>query len=54
VVRQLVKNAQTAIQQVQEDMRKAENTGLTTREPQKTIEEMMIAICDTLNDLSKC
>jgi len=43
--------AQAAVQQEQEDTRKAENVGFKNREPQKTFLEKMVAIGDTLSDL---
>ena len=36
----------------QEEMRNCENVGLTSREPHKTVEEMMIAIGDSLSNLA--
>jgi len=33
-------------------MRKADNVGLTNGEPEKTLQEMMVAIRDNLSDLA--
>ena len=41
-----------AIKQGQEDRGTAERMGLATREPEKTIEAMMVAIRDSLSDLA--
>jgi len=40
------------VQQEQEDMKHAEIVGLTNKEPEKTIEEMMVANGDCLSDLA--
>jgi len=50
--RQRVENAEAAVQQEQDDMTHAEIAGLTSREPQKTFEEMLVAIGDSLSDLA--
>jgi len=50
VARKRVEDAETAIEQKQEDMSNVEKAGLTTREPEKTFEEMLNAIGDTLSD----
>jgi len=50
--RKQVEHAEEAVQQEHEDMEHAEIAGLTTREPEKTLEEMMVAIGDTLSDLA--
>jgi len=42
--RQQLEIAEAAVQQEQEDMRKAENVGLKNREPEKTFQQMMVAI----------
>jgi len=42
--RQQLEDAEAAVQQEQEDMRKAENVGLKNREPKKTFQPMMVAI----------
>jgi len=49
--RKWVEDAEVAIQQEEEDMKKAGNTGLMYREPEKTFQEMMVAIRDSLSDL---
>jgi len=40
LARKRVEDAETAIQQVQDDMRNAEKAGLTTTKPETTSEEM--------------
>jgi len=52
VARKRVEDAETAIKQRQEDMSNVEKAGLTTREPEKTFEEMLNAIRDSLSDLA--
>ena len=52
VARKRVDDAETATRQEQEDRGTAENVGLTTREPEKTFEEMMVAIWDSLSNLA--
>jgi len=52
VARKRVEDAETAIKQKQEDMSKVEKVGLTTREPEKTFEEMLKAIGDSLRNLA--
>jgi len=52
VARQRVEGAETAINQAQEEMRNAENTGFTTTKPEPTFEEMLNAIRDSLSDLA--
>jgi len=47
-----VPDTETAIMKEQEDMRHAENTGLTTWKPEKTLEDMFQAIADSLSNLS--
>jgi len=47
-----VKVAETVIRQEQKDMKSAENTGLSITQPEKLIEEMMIAIGESLCDLA--
>ena len=47
-----VDDAETAIKREQEDMINSENAELTTREPKRTLEEMMIVIGDSLSDLA--
>ena len=51
VARKRVQDAETAIKQVQDDMRNAENTGLTTTKPETTCEEVLRASRDRLSDL---
>ena len=51
VARKRVEDAETAIKQKQEDMSNVEKAGLTTRDPEKTFEEMLNAIGDSLSDL---
>ena len=51
VARKLVKDAETATEQVQDDMWNAENAGLTTTKPEPTFEEMLNGIRDSLSDL---
>jgi len=48
--RKPVEDTATAVQQEHKDTRKAENAGLTHREPKYTFQEMMIAISDSLSD----
>jgi len=50
--RKRVEDAEAAVQQEQDDMVHAEIAGLTSREPKKTVEEMMAAIGDSLSDLA--
>jgi len=50
VARKRVEDAETAIKQKQEDMSNVEKAGLTTREPEKTFEEMLNTIGDSLSD----
>jgi len=45
-------DAEAAVQQVQDDMTHAEMVRLTSREPEKTFEEMLVAIGDSLTDLA--
>jgi hypothetical protein len=42
--RKRVGDAEAAVQQEQDDTSKAENAGLTKREPNKTLQGMMVAI----------
>ena len=51
VARKRVKDTQTTIQPVQDDMRNAEKAGLTTTKPETTFEEMLNAIRDSLSVL---
>jgi len=52
VARKRVEDAETAIKQRQEDMNNVETAGLTTRQPEKTFEEMLNSIGDSLSDLA--
>jgi len=52
VARKRVEDAETAIKQKQQDMSNVEKAGMTTREPEKTFEEMLNAIGDSLSDLA--
>jgi len=52
VARKRVEDAETAIKQRQENMSNVEKAGLTTREPEKTFEEMLNAIGDSLSNLA--
>jgi len=52
LARKRVEDAETAIKQKQEDTSNDEKAGLTTREPEKTFEEMLNAIGDSLSDLA--
>jgi len=51
--RKRAEDTQAAVQQEQEDMKNAENTGLMNREPEKTFQELMVAIGDSLSDLAR-
>jgi len=50
--RNRVEDAEAAVQQEQDYMTHGEIAGLTTREPEKTFEDMLDAMCDTLSDLA--
>jgi len=50
--RKRVEDAEAAVQQEQDDMVHTEIAGLTSRETEKTFEEMMAAIGDSLSDLA--
>jgi len=50
--RKRVEDAEAAVQQEQDDMMHAEIAGLTSREPEKTFEQMLVAIGDSLSDLA--
>jgi hypothetical protein len=50
--RKRVEDAEAAVQQEQDDMTHAEIAGLTSREPEKTFEEMLVAIGYSLSDLA--
>jgi len=47
-----VEDTEAAIKKEQEDTEAAENTELTTREPEKTLNEMMLAIWHSLSDIA--
>jgi len=49
--RKRVEDAEGAVHQEQDDMRHAEMAGLTSREPEKTFVEILVAIGDCLSDL---
>jgi hypothetical protein len=49
--RKRVEDAEATVQQEQDDMRHAETAGLRSREPEKTFEDMLVAIGDNLSDL---
>jgi hypothetical protein len=46
------KDTEVAVQQEQDDMMHAEIMGLTSREPEKTLEEMLVAIGDSPSHLA--
>jgi len=48
--RKRVEDAEAAVQQEQKDTKNAENTGLTNRESEKTIQEILVAIGHSLSD----
>jgi len=50
--RKRVEDAEAAVQQEQDDMTHAELAGLMSRKPEKTFEEMLVAIGDSQNDLA--
>jgi len=50
--RKRVEGAEAAVQQEQDDIKHAEIAGLTYREPEKTFDEMLVAIGDSLSDLA--
>jgi len=50
--RKRVEDAEAAVQQEQDNMMHAEITGLTSREPGKTFEEMLVTFWDSLSDLA--
>jgi hypothetical protein len=49
--RKRVEHAEAVVQQEQDDMTHAEIGGLTSKEPEKKWEEMLVAIGDSLSDL---
>jgi len=51
VARKLVEDAQSAIMQVQENMRNAGNVGLTTTKPTTTFEKMLNSVGESLSNL---
>jgi len=50
--RKRVEAAEAAVQQEQDDMTHGEIAGLRSREPEKTFEEMLVAIGDSVSDLA--
>jgi DNA-directed RNA polymerase specialized sigma subunit len=50
--RKRVEAAEAAVQQEQDDMTQAEIAGTTFREPEKMVEEMLVAIGYSLSDLA--
>jgi len=50
--RKRVEDAEAAVQQEQDDMMNAEIAGLTFREPEQMLDEMLVAIGDSLSDLA--
>jgi len=50
--RKRVEDAEAAVQQEQDDMMQAEIAELTSREPEKTFEEMLVTIGDSLSDVA--
>jgi len=50
--RKRVEDAEAPVQQEQNDMSQAEIAGLTSREPDMTFEQMLVAIRDSLSDLA--
>jgi len=51
VARKPVVDTETAIMQEQQDQRNTEIKGVTSREPEKTFEQMMITNLDIVSDL---
>jgi len=50
--RKRIEDAEAAVQQEQDDKTHAEMVGLTSRDPEKTFEEMVVAIGDSLSDIA--
>jgi len=50
--RKRVEDAEAAVQQEQDDITHAKIVGSTSREPEKTFEEILVAIGDSLSDLA--
>jgi hypothetical protein len=50
--RKWVDDPEVAVQQEQDDMTHPEIAGLTSREPENTVEETLVAIGDSLSDLA--
>jgi len=50
--RKRVEDAEAAVQQEQDDMTHAELVGLTSRKPEKILQEILVAIGDSLSDLA--
>jgi len=53
VARKRVEDAEAAIEQEQEDIRYADNVGLTTREPKPTCQQMLNDSRDSMSDLTR-
>jgi hypothetical protein len=51
--RKRVEHAEALVQQEQDDMTHADFAGLNGREPERTFEEMLVAIGETLSDLAR-
>jgi hypothetical protein len=47
-----IEDAEPVVQQEQDDMTHAEIAGLTSRQPEKTFDEMLVPIVDLQNDLA--
>jgi hypothetical protein len=50
--RKRVEDVEAAVQPEQDDMTQTDIAGVTSREPEKTFEEMLVAIGDSLSDLA--
>jgi hypothetical protein len=50
--RKRVEDTEAAVQQEQDDMTHAEIVGFTSRQPEKTLEKMLVAIGDSVSDLA--
>jgi len=50
--RKRVEDSEAVVQKEQEDMKHSEITGLTNREPAKSVDQMTVAIEDSLGDLA--
>jgi hypothetical protein len=51
--RKRVEETEAAVQQEQDNMTHAELAGLTSRKPEKTFEEILVAIGDSMSDLAR-